>query len=1580
MTPKPEKDVLSTAAESAKLENSQTIALQKWLIEQLAAHEYAKLGQGGHTQNQVPLRQVFVDLPVTRNRDARAQSRRRFLVHLLNAEPTSLKNFFRKQVSSEPLNDDANLEEHEAPNAERWRQAGDFSASLLIGGPGQGKSTLGQLACQLHRAALLKPFSPLLTASQRELIASFDSQGSGDTSNANIAVPSKPLLPLQVSLPDFAAWLSKRQNSTSGGPKPAILSFLAQLPSAKGAGVTDATLRAVCSVMPCLIVLDGFDEVGAAQDRDQLVKCARDLLAFLAGHDVHVQIIATTRPQGYTGEFSKIGIPLSQKYLAPLNRHEALGYAQKLVFAKIPDPDLRTKTLDRLREAAAEESTRRLLTTPLQVTILTALVQQIGRAPRERWNLFSRYFSYTYDREIERETYASRLLAEHRSHIEQIHSRVALLLQVEAERDGGAAARMPKDRLEEVIEAVLAEDEVEPRERADLVKEILIAAEQRLVFLVEPEPGAFGFEIRSLQEFMAAWAITSGRDADIESRMLAVAKASMFRNVTLFAASRLYSEGSPIRDAIPDDICGELDNDGVDELARTIFAGAQLALDILEEGAALSQPKRARLLMKRAAMLLDLPANEDHVRLARVANNDTGPVLAEAVEAYFQKYQRDSKLQVNAGWLCLLEALNSGAQWADRLATEYLPLLQNSEATLEACAGHDLLYGPWAREKICAGELVFPPASFVDDQMFAGERPTLPIWAEWLARVYTGGRWRRMRGVGGIGKLIQSKAKAITTIPSFDDAPSSWIPWLLAARFEVEQTKDSLVRALAAIAEQVPTEKWHEFEWRSSWPLAACLAAAANGAELLNYAEGIKEGKFGTPGLWLDVQSSWQTGPLNIEAVLNQSCAIVPWTIAQLRSAPPIGAMSHWALFRHKYRLTATKKHECITLATSALAKSLPSRLRYRFGLLATNFLRALPQKYLFGQFIDPSFLIDNPEITASLLPRPASIDRESWIKLLDKAPNDTQFKWFHITPSEALSAMLDADLHPITTRYAVMSLDTVVRRFEPMPSLSDATRQVFRSSLEKRKSASGQELVHLAILKVWLLSEEDGLDTISAIEKVAAGDGTLWMAYILAVRSSSLSVTRKSHLALQAYDRILPTDRRKGDAARHLKEIFQIRKSGLEEAASWDRLALPLPYPLQPTTSDSGEMFVASPVHLASVDLRDIKGIAQLSLSFSLPPSDHGQWTVLIGPNGSGKTTILRSIALALRNARDPSIWPKGAFGSSWIRSPKDMEDHPSLEAKIGILLSDGNQRVTTMRSGATLTIHQTPEFDHRRLFPVFAYGCRRGSALGGASREVDLGADDGPEIATLFDDRADLIHAETWLLQLDGDASKNQRSKNILDAVLQALREFLNISCIEIYDKRVWVTEHNRPRLPFSSLSDGYLTSAGWFVDLVARWIDMAGENFSPQAEFLGSMCGLVLIDEIDLHLHPKWQVEIISKTRTLLPRMSFVVTTHNPLTLVGSKAEEVWILQRKNGVISATTGIESPVSLTGGQLYRRYFGIDDIYPNDLGRAIQRYSFLSNYELRDDGEQAELESLQKLLLDTNLLPSWEVVPRKLI
>lgn len=61
-----------------------------------------------------------------------------------------------------------------------------------------------------------------------------------------------------------------------------------------------------------------------------------------------------------------------------------------------------------------------------------------------------------------------------------------------------------------------------------------------------------------------------------------------------------------------------------------------------------------------------------------------------------------------------------------------------------------------------------------------------------------------------------------------------------------------------------------------------------------------------------------------------------------------------------------------------------------------------------------------------------------------------------------------------------------------------------------------------------------------------------------------------------------------------------------------------------------------------------------------------------------------------------------------------------------------------------------------------------------------------------------------------------------------------------------------------------------------------------------------------------------------------MSFVVTTHNPLTLVGAKAEEVWILDKTSGKVTATAGTETPMLLTGVQIYKKYFGISDIYPD--------------------------------------------------
>jgi hypothetical protein len=291
---------------------------------------------------------------------------------------------------------------------------------------------------------------------------------------------------------------------------------------------------------------------------------------------------------------------------------------------------------------------------------------------------------------------------------------------------------------------------------------------------------------------------------------------------------------------------------------------------------------------------------------------------------------------------------------------------------------------------------------------------------------------------------------------------------------------------------------------------------------------------------------------------------------------------------------------------------------------------------------------------------------------------------------------------------------------------------------------------------------------------------------------------------------------------------------------------------------------------------------------------------------------------------------------------------------------------------------VAQQPEHIRRRVFPLFGYGCRRGSALGGKSREVDLKDDGGPEVATLFSEARDIIHAETWLLILDGDASRNEEMRKVYNSVIAALLSLLDLKDLTIEDRRVWVTERGGQRVLFETLSDGYLTTAGWFLDLVARWIELLTRNGEAVTDdFLAIARGLVLIDELDLHLHPRWQIEAISRVRRLLPQMSFIVTTHNPLTLVGARPEEIWVLSADGGKVEARPGVEAPMLLTGGQIFRQYFDIKDIYPDELGRKLQRYGFLSGYAERDDAEEKEMVELAADLSVAGLLPEWEVVPR---
>ncbi|WP_335954657.1 AAA family ATPase [Acinetobacter guillouiae] len=1581
---------LNNIAFKAEITSSEFTIVKNWLADQLISQQFAKLGQGGHTNSQVPLSHVFIDLPI-KTHDHDLDDRVLFLENFFKSQPINIRQALKSNsdlhsielIGTEEINEII-VNNRSIHNNLKW------SATLLIGGPGQGKSTLTQLACQFHRAALIRPYMHELTTVQKETVESFFPN---ENSINSLEPPQSLLLPIQITLPDFAEWVAliDEQNITSNIPL--FLQFIEDLPSSKNIKLKASTIFKLICVTPSLIILDGFDEVGSLQDRERIVKAVREIINALADHSASAQILATTRPQGYADEFSQIGLKLHKMILAPLQKQEALTYANKLIQTKIIGADLQAKAYRQITEAATEPSTERLLSTPLQVTILTALIQQLGRAPKERWNLFSKYFTYTFDREIERETYASSLLAEHRAHIEKIHARVGLLLQVEAERHGRASARMSKARLEEVIAAVLTEDEIAVDQQKELISNIANAAENRLVFLVEPEPGKFGFEIRSLQEFMAAWALSSGRDSEIEARLIQISKSPMFRNVLLFMSSKLFSESSPLRDILADHICKYLDEETVDELSKLSRSGSRLALEILEEGSALTQPKRARALMLRAVRLLDIPASYEHNRLLKIANDETRPILIDAIEKCLINSVGKKSIENSAAWACIIEATNKNEDWAKTIGNLYFDSRIISEDFFNFLNNSNIFLGKWICDKIEEHSQDIDPITFINTIKSPPSKIKNDLtWTNWIIHILTLVNNNLHDNTIDFNKInINNEEFKNIPLPSYK-LPSStaWENWYLLAKFECDPTLINLITLLDKIEKSKTLEYWKEKKISFSWPFLVIISHVNNSKELKNIITKLKKQKLGNEEDWLKAQKYWNHDHDLHKFIDSTSISInEPWTLESIfKSAPLLTTdLSHLSYFIvTKSRMK--DREDLLIKMNELMSKTKSFSLKNYLSVICLSLWKKLPlkdQKKYIDSYID-LWVTNASSYQTVIIPRSNSLSLSKWSDLLTKIPLKEQ-DLFIINIRESLfRSLIQLPSHPtllyftadIFSRFSFTHLD-----HSAQSNYLDQLREAI-TSLNIDNFIDPLTKANLVILKIFCGDLSDILinNLLSIIYKAYEFENKTIFNALAALKKNNTPQIYTEIFVSQLYNFTFDKNYAYShNLMQEIHELLQKRTSELEVSSTWNNLALPFPLPEITTEKRISGGIPEKAVHINSIHLEEIGAISQLTLDFTPPKEDVGQWIVILGPNGSGKTTLLKSFVIALRNIKNPSIWPRGVFGNYWRRVKKDVNNN-FTNSSIKVILHNSSEHTVQIRPNNSngLDFSQYPEHDQPQLFPIFAYGCRRGSALGGISRQVNLDGNDGPEIATLFEEGADLIQAETWLVTLEGDITKNVISKIIFENTIDALKKLMDLHAIEVFDQKLWAIEADQTRVPFSCLSDGYLTNAGWFLDLIARWLKHAElYSFKIDKDFLNNMTGLVLIDEIDLHLHPQWQIEIISRTKKILPKMSFIVSTHNPLTLVGANRDEIWILNRNDELITASQGIETPLLLTSGQIYRQYFDIKDIYPAHLGRLLQRFSYLANFDLRNDEEESELLLIAEDLSKAGIETGWEITPRKI-
>jgi len=881
--------------------------------------------------------------------------------------------------------------------------------------------------------------------------------------------------------------------------------------------------------------------------------------------------------------------------------------------------------------------------------------------------------------------------------------------------------------------------------------------------------------------------------------------------------------------------------------------------------------------------------------------------------------------EANNAWLALVRVTYDNDPAAIGILQKYWAKLLDHSGLIFTCQSEGVPISPLLFQKIEETAESIDPVSLVN---VATPRDTKPAtWAQWLHAALTDKAWLNNENYV-VGNLLADSDEPLPPEPDYP-IPEEWKSHYLWMKFEHQPNHNSLADLADHFACNEGADDLTQLQWQQSWPVRAIRQGGAGIAYFTDVSVRLRKGLLGGIDLWRESQKNWRS--VGITNIFGPNWDSMPWDPIRLPRVPPITLVPVWRFSREESFDPVDAYRTLVTHFKTVSNKHVETWMANQ----AVFYIRVIRGAFQVSSADLMDFLDSAPETLAMLMPRPKSIRAKDWHYAIDKYASRLDSNWL-MPPEFILSGYTRKDISLPLLSAVAKAITEEAHGFSGANKGKDSLIPFLRNIPLK----NDEQTLYVWLLELYAgsLDPENDVLLIALVQAYVARSPWVASSFVHAVRKGQTPLERAERL-LKSILPILSDDQPLAAfCISMLHSIAGTKKTNIESPNVWARLGFGQPLPSTASNTPKNLQSPSSVVRIKEIELANVGRIESLKLEFPEPKSRLGQWIVLLGQNGAGKSTILRSIAVGLRDVREPSIWPSRSFTREWIRVEADGT---ASEGKIRIVTDD--QTVTTyIVPAAPPVFHQKPEFVDPLPILIFAYGCRRGSATGGASREADLA--EGMEIATLMDDSASLIHAENWLKDLDGDAPKNDYARSFYNTVCKALCELLDLKSIWVASRRVWIQMDIGAPIPFSELSDGYLTSAGWFVDLLARWTShQESKGRTLDDNFMEQMTGLVLIDELDLHLHPKWQVEIIRKTKKLLPRMSFVVTTHNPLTLVGADAGEIWHLEVEGDGVSVSQGVEPPLLLSGGQLYRRYFGIQDIYPSEIGRSMQRLSFLS-------------------------------------
>lgn len=355
----------------------------------------------------------------------------------------------------------------------------------------------------------------------------------------------------------------------------------------------------------------------------------------------------------------------------------------------------------------------------------------------------------------------------------------------------------------------------------------------------------------------------------------------------------------------------------------------------------------------------------------------------------------------------------------------------------------------------------------------------------------------------------------------------------------------------------------------------------------------------------------------------------------------------------------------------------------------------------------------------------------------------------------------------------------------------------------------------------------------------------------------------------------------------------------------------------------------------IKKIEIENFKGIENIKFEFD------EKFNLIAGNNGTGKTSALEAIIVALGAFLSGIDGVKSIhFTKDEIRREKELLGDGSTNVKYKTpvsvkceLILDGKVFEFTRRKVSVKSSRSTIEprdicrkagelmADSNSILPIISY--QSFSRIANQKRDKwsnSFGDDFSRSVGytDCLEDASNTKMLQNWCKKMEEISWQLDKRIAEYEAVKKAVSKFMSImledNCIRVYyDKRAdeLMYSNSKEDLPIRILSSGFRTLIGMVYDISYR---MAILNPNLRMNIVDETPGIVLIDEIDMHLHPKWQWRISEALKETFPNVQFITTTHSPIVLSSCKNDRIILLDNDE---NNSLEIEYEISKKGWQI---------------------------------------------------------------